>query len=344
MISGAVEERYYTILSLITLSPFAMNFYSACVTLAGALLWHTAPAQIPPTGAGPAYPVKPLRMITAEAGGGSDFTTRLIAGPLAAALGQQVLVDNRGLLAAEIAARAPADGYSLLLSGATLWLQSFLREKVPYQITDFAPVSTATRAPNILVIHPQVPAKSVPALIALAKARPGELNYATSGNGNSVHLAGEMFRAMAGVNIVRVNYRGAARALTDLSAGQVQLMFGVPGSVTPHVKAGRLTALAVTSAEPSPLAPGLPVVAATVPGYESESNLAIFAPAGTPAAIVARLNDEITRVLRRPDMRDKFLASGSEPVASTPDALAALVRADMNKAGAIIKAAGIRTD
>jgi tripartite-type tricarboxylate transporter receptor subunit TctC len=290
------------------------------------------------------YPVKPLRILTAEAGGGSDFVARLLAGPLGAALGQQVLVDNRGLLAAEVAARAPADGYSLLLIGATLWLQSYLRDKVPYQVADFVPVSMATRAPNILVIHPQVPAKSVPALIALAKARPGELNYATSGNDNSVHLAGEMFRVMTGVNMVRVNYRGAARALTDLSAGQVQLMFGVPGSVLPHVKAGRLIALAVTSAEPSPLAPGLPVVAAAVPGYESVSHLAMFAPVGTPAVIVTRLSDEMTRVLRRPEMREKFLASGSEPAAGTPEQLAALMRADMHKLGAIIKAAGIRTN
>jgi tripartite-type tricarboxylate transporter receptor subunit TctC len=300
------------------------------------LLWHAAPAQT--------YPAKPLRVITAAAGGGSDFVARLVAGPLAAALGQQVLVDNRGVLAVEIAAKAPPDGYNLLLSGAALWLQSFLRDKVAYQIADFAPVSIVTRAPNVLVIHPQVPVKSVQALIALAKARPGELNYATSGNGNSVHLAGEMFRVMTGVNMVRVNYRGAARALTDLSAGQVQLMFGVPGSVTPHVKAGRLIALAVTSAEPSPLAPGLPLVATAVPGYESVSSLALFVPAATPVAIVTRLNDEVVRVLRRPELRDKLLAGGAEAMPGTPEQLVAFMRADMNKLGPIIKAAGIRTD
>ena len=315
---------------------FAVKFF-----LVGLLLGCTLPPQ---SAWAQTYPSKPLRIITAEAGGGSDFATRLLAGPLAAALGQQVLVDNRGLLAAEVAARAPADGYTLLLSGATLWLQVYLREKVPYQMSDFAPVSLATRAPNILVTHPQVPAKSVQALIALAKARPGELNYATSGNGNSVHLAGEMFRLMTGVDSVRVNYRGAARALTDLSAGQVQLMFGVPGSVSPHVKAGRLAALAVTSAEPSPLAPGLPLVAATVPGYESVSYLAMFAPTGTPAAVAARLNDEVVRVLRRPEVREKFLISGIEPATGTPEQLASLVRADMNKMGPMIKAAGIRTD
>jgi tripartite-type tricarboxylate transporter receptor subunit TctC len=317
---------------------------ATCIYLASLLLWHAAQAQTPSTGSGQAYPAKPLRIITAEAGGGSDFVARLVVGPLAAALGQQVLVDNRGVPAVEIAARAPADGYNLLLSGAALWLQSFLRDKVAYQIADFAPVGLVTRAPNILVIHPQVPAKSVQALIALARVRPGELNYATSGNGNSVHLAGEMFRVMTGVNMVRVNYRGAARALTDLSAGQVQLMFGVPGSVTPHVKAGRLIALAVTSAEPSPLAPGLPLVAAAVPGYESVSSLALFMPAATPAALVTRLNDEVVRVLRRPELRDKLLAGGAEALPGTPEQLAALMRADMNKLGPIIKAAGIRTD
>ena len=314
----------------------AMKTESAIAALAATLSCSGATAQ--------QFPSKPLRIITAEAGGGSDFVTRLIAAPLGAALGQQVLVDNRGLLAAEVAAKSAADGYTLLLSGATLWLQRFLRDRVPYQIGDFAPVSMATRAPNLLVVHPQVPAKSVQALIALAKARPGELNYATSGNGNSVHLAGEMFRMMAGVDIVRVNYRGAARALTDLSAGQVQMMFAVPGSALPHVKAGRLVALGVTSADPSPLAPGLPVVAAAVPGYESVSNLAIFAPAGTPAVIIVRLNEEIMRLLRRPDMRDKLLASGVEPVPGTPEQLAALVRADVEKVAPIIKAAAIRSD
>lgn len=290
------------------------------------------------------YPTKPIRIITAEAGGGSDFVTRLIAPALGSALGQHVIVDNRGLLAAEIAAKAAPDGYSLLLSGATLWVLPLMRDKVPYEAKDFAPISLATRAPNILVINPHLPAKSVNELIALARAKPGELNYATSGAGNSVHVAGELFRVMTGLQIVRVNYKGASRALTELMAGQVQLMFSVPGSAMPHVKAGRLVALAVTSAEPSPLAPGLPTVAASLPGYESVSYLSLFAPARTPAPIVKRLNEEIVRALQRSDIKDKLLATGLETRGSTPDELGAIVRSDTAKMSKLIKEAGMRAD
>lgn len=291
-----------------------------------------------------AYPVKPLRIITAEAGGGSDFVTRLIAPGLAANLGQQVIVDNRGLMAAEIASRAAADGYSLLLSGGTLWLLNLMRDKVPYDIDDFVSVSLATRTANILVVHPSLPAKSVKELVALAKARPGDLNYATSGNGNSVHIAGELFKMMTGAQMVRVNYKGAGRALTDLMAGQVQLMFAVPGSSMPHVTAGRLRALAVTSAQPSPLLPGLPTVAATLPGYETVALLAIFAPAGTPAPIVGRLSQEVARVLQRDDIRAKLAATGIEALGSSPEALAALVKDEIVRMGKVIKTAGIRAD
>jgi tripartite-type tricarboxylate transporter receptor subunit TctC len=290
------------------------------------------------------YPTRTVRIVTAGAGGGSDQATRLIATPLAAALGQQVIVDNRGLLAADVAAKAPPDGYTLLLSGGTLWLLRYMRANVTSDIDDFTPVSLATDTANILVAHPTLPAKSVKELIALAKARPGQLNYATSGTGNSVHIAGELFRSMTGIDVVRVNYKGASQALTDLASGQTQYMFGVPGSVTPHIAAGRLRALAVTSAKPTALAPGLPTVSATVPGYEQVSRLAIFAPAGTPAAIVTRLNREIVAVLNRPDVKEKFLATGVEPVGTSPEALGALVKSEMDRMGKVIKAAGIRAD
>jgi tripartite-type tricarboxylate transporter receptor subunit TctC len=309
------------------------------MVLAGA-----AGAQTVSTGSGQAYPVKPLRIITAAAGGGSDFATRLIATPLAPALGQQVIVDNRGVLASDIAAKAPADGYSLLVVGPTLWLLPFMRDNVGSDVSDFAPITMATQTANILVVHPTLPAKSVSELIALAKAKPGQLNFATSGTGNSVHIAGELFKSMTGTDIVRVNYKGASQALTDLASGQTQLMFAVPGSVMPHVKVGRLRALAVTSAKPTPLAPGLPSVAASLPGYESVSYLAIFAPAGTPAPIISRLNQEIVRVLNRPDVKEKFFSAGIETVGSSPEALAALVRAEVGRMGKVIKAAGIRAD
>jgi tripartite-type tricarboxylate transporter receptor subunit TctC len=189
-----------------------------------------------------------------------------------------------------------------------------------------------------------LPVKSTRELLSLTRSRPGQLNYATSGVGNSVHLAGELFKSMAHVNVVRVNYKAASQALTDLIAGQTQFMFAVPGSSLPHVAAGRLRALAVTSAKPTPLAPELPTVAQSLPGYESVSRLAIFAPAGTPPAIVGRLNQEITRLLARPEVKDKFLAASMETVGGTPEALAALVKSEMDKLGKVIKAAGIRAD
>ncbi|MBS1132154.1 MAG: hypothetical protein H6R16_3156 [Proteobacteria bacterium] len=290
------------------------------------------------------YPAKPLRILTAAAGGGSDHATRLIATPLGVALGQQVIVDNRGLLAADIAAKAPPDGYTLLLTGQTLWLLPFMRDNVASNVTDFTPITTATETANILVVHPILPVKSVKDLMALAKARPGELNFATSGNGNSVHIAGELFKSMTGANVVRVNYKAASQALTDLIAGQTQFMFGVPGSVTPHVKAGRLRALAVTSAKPTQLVPGLPAVAQSLPGYEVASRLAIFAPAGTPGPIIYRLNQEIVKILNRPEVKDKFHASGIETVGDSPEALAALIKSEIDRMGKVIKAAGIRAN
>jgi tripartite-type tricarboxylate transporter receptor subunit TctC len=295
-----------------------------------------APAQ--------SFPDKTLRIVTAAAGGGSDSAARFIATPLGAALGQQVIVDNRGLLAADIAAKAPPDGYTLLFTGQTLWLLPFMRDNVASNVTDFTPITTATETANILVVHPTLPVKSVKDLLALAKARPGELNFATSGNGNSVHIAGELFKSMTGTDVVRVNYRAASQALADLIAGQTQFMFAVPGSSMPHVKANRLRALAVTSPKPSPLLPGLPAVAQSVPGYEVVSRLAMFAPAGTPAAIVNRLNREIVQILNRPDVKTKFLNTGIETVGDSPETLAALIKAEIERMGKVIKAAGIRAE
>jgi tripartite-type tricarboxylate transporter receptor subunit TctC len=291
-----------------------------------------------------AYPTKPLRIVTAAAGGGSDFATRLIVPALSASLGEQVVVDNRGVLAADIAAKAAPDGYTMLVVGATLWLLPFMRDQVPSDVGDFTPITMATQTANILVVHPGLPVKSVKDLVAMARARPGELNLATSGNGSSVHIAGELFKAMTASNMVRVNYKAASQALTDLIAGQVHLMFSVPGSALPHVRAGKIRALAVTSSTPTPLAPGLPTVAEAVPGYESVSYLAIFAPVGTPAPIVARLSQEIVRVLHNPDMKSKFLAAGMEALGTTPEVLAATVKADSARMGKVIKAAGIRAN
>lgn len=309
-----------------------------------ALAVQESPGQeIPKAVSGENYPNRPVRVVTAEAGGGSDAALRMIAPGLASNLGQQVIVDNRGIIAAELVAKAPPDGYTLLFSGATLWLLPILRDHVPYDpVGDFSAITLATRTPNILVVHPSLPVKSVRELIALAKAKPGELNFATSGAGNSVHIAGELFRNMTGVNIVRINYKGAARALNDLIGGQVHLMFGVPGSVMQHVKSGRLRALAVTSAQPSVLAPGLPTVAASLPGYESGAYIGFFAPVKTPAAVIDRLNREAIRALHSAEVRQRLFNTGIETVGSSAEALANLVKTDMARTGKLLKDAGIR--
>ncbi len=247
------------------------------------------------------YPTKTVRIVLPGVAGASNFAGRLIAQGLSTTFGQQVIVDGResGVLVAELVAQAPPDGYTLLLDSSSLWLLPFLRTTVSYDpLTDFSPITLAIKSPNILVVHPSLAAKSVQELIALAQAKPGALNYATGGAGNSNHLGAELFRTMTGINIVRINYKGAAPAISDLIGGQVQLMFATAGSVMQHIKSGRLRALAVTSAEPSPLAPGLPTVAsAGLPGYESISRIAMFAPARTPESIINRVSMETARVL-----------------------------------------------
>lgn len=292
------------------------------------------------------YPTKPIRLLVSGVGGSSNFAARLVGPQLAAALGQQIVVDNRGtgIVAIEIAAKSAPDGYTFLLNGSNLWLMPFLREGLTYDpLRDFTPVVLVIRAPNVLTVHPGVPAGSVRELIALARERPGKLNYATSGAGNSNHLAAELFRAMAQVKMVQVNYKGAAPALTDLLAGEVQLMFPTPASVDAHIKAGRLRALAVTSAEPSALMPGLPTVAASgLAGYECVSLFAVFAPARTPARIVEQVNRAIVGVLDTPDIRERFLKSGNEVVGGTPQQALATIKAEMARWGSLIRDARIR--
>lgn len=287
------------------------------------------------------YPNKPIRIVTSEPGGGNDIVARLLAEGLSSSLGQRVIVDNRGIVAAEIAARATPDGYTLLVYGANIWLMPYLRD-VPWDpIKDFVPVTGAVNLPNILVVHPSLPVKSVRELVVMAKARPGELNYAAGTIGVSPHLAAELFKAVAGVNIVRVSYKGGGPALNGLIGGETQLMFPNAGSVMPHIRSGRVRALAVSTAQPSALAPGLPTIASTVPGYEFGAVICVFAPGKTPAAIVNRLNREAVRALNTPEVRDKLFSSGSEVVANTPQQFAAFIRSDMIKMGKVIKDAGI---
>lgn len=290
------------------------------------------------------YPSKPIRMIAPAIGGASDIAARLIAQSLSGSLGQQVVVDNRGSIAPEIGAKAAPDGYTLLSYGSPLWLSSFLRDNVPWDpVRDFSPITLTASSPNVLVVHPSLPATSVRELIALAKARPGELNFSTGSTGALTHLTGELFKAMAGVNIVRIPYKGNGPALNALVGGQVQLMFANSGSVVPQLNSGRLRALAVTSAQPSALVPGLPTVAASgLPGFESVTIIGMFAPAGTPAALIKRLNQEIVRVLNRADVKEKFFKIGVEAVGNSSAQFAADIKADMAKWGKVIKDAGIR--
>ena len=293
------------------------------------------------------YPTKPIRIITSGVGGAGDVASRLIAQGIAPALGQQVIVDNRasGPIPVDVTLKSPADGYTLMLYGSTVWLGPDLRANAPDPLREFAAISLVATAPNILVVHPSLPVKNVKEFIALAKAKPGALNYATTGIGSSPHLAAELFQALAGVQFVRISYKGAGAALTDLIGGQVQLTFATASSVTPHLKSGRLRALGVSSARPSVLLPGLTTIAAAgLPGYESSSLQGVFAPAGVPAPILQKLGQEIVRYLHTSDAKEKFLAVGVETVGSTPEQFTAAMKAEMARMGKVIRDAGIRED
>lgn len=293
------------------------------------------------------YPSRPVRIVTSEAGGGNDVQARVIARGLSASLGQQVIVENRpsGVIPGDIVSKAQPNGYTLLLYNNTLWIGPLL-QKTPYDpLKDFAPITVVARGPNVLVVNATLPVKSVTELIALARAKPGSLNYASSGVGASNHLAAELFKFMAGVDIVRIGYKGAAQGLNDVIAGQVQVMFPTAGAAAAIVKSGKVRGLAVTSTEPSPLIPGLPTVAAAgLPGYESIAIYGMFAPAGTPRALVSRLHAEIARVLEAPDARSLFVKLGMEVVASSPAQLTATLKSEMDRMTRVIKAAGIRSE
>jgi tripartite-type tricarboxylate transporter receptor subunit TctC len=296
---------------------------------------------IPVPGYSQAYPSKPIRIVTSPAGGGNDFPARLIARALAAPLGQQLIVDNRAtVLIADIVAKAPPDGHTLLVTGSAHWIGPLV-EKVNYDpIRDFAPVTLIDRAPSVLVVHPSLPVKSVKQLIALAKAKPGELNFSVGGPGTSNFIAAILFNHLAGVNVVRIPYKGTGPALAAVMVGEVHAMFGSAGGAASHVKSGRLRALAVGSAEPSPLAPGVPTLeAAGLPGFISEALHALFAPAGTPQPVVTRLNQEVTRYLQSAEARDIFLKAGIEVAPGTPEELTSIMKAEVARIGPLLRTA-----
>ena len=300
------------------------------------------------TASGQNFPAKPIRLVTSEAGGWNDLTARLISQGLSSSLGQQVVVENLGgsvIIPTQVVTKASPDGYTLLLYSSVVWLLPYLQNNVPYDpVKDLVPVVLSAESPNVLVVHPSLPVASVKDLIALAKAKPGQLNYSSGPSGNSTHLAAEMFKSMTGVDMVQIAYKGGGPAIIGLIGGQVQLSFASAGSIAAHLKSGRLKALAVTNAEPTPLFPGLPAISATVPGYEASSINGIFAPVKTPEALISRLNQAITTVLAKADVKERLLAAGIEAAGGPPKQLATTMKLDMTKWAKVIKDAGIRAD
>jgi tripartite-type tricarboxylate transporter receptor subunit TctC len=325
--------------------------YVAALTLA-ALPATGAWAQGQNPVAGGTYPTKPLKMILPFPGGGpTDIVARLAGQKLADALGEAVVIDNRpgggGVIGAVLAAKAPADGYTLLLGGITTFgVAPSVHKDLPFDpVRDFSPVTMATRQSIMLMVHPSLPVKSVKEYIALAKAQPGQVNYASSGPGGSGHMAGELFRLVTGVNIVHIPYKGAPPALNDLIGGQVQSMFGTMLAAVPQVRAGRIRALAVTGpARAKALPETMTFAEAGWPAYDASSWNGFLVRAGTPRPIVERLNAELVRILKMPAVQERLEADGAEAVPTTPDEFAAFIRAEIAKWAKVVKAANIRIE
>ncbi|MBA2961982.1 MULTISPECIES: Bug family tripartite tricarboxylate transporter substrate binding protein [Ramlibacter] len=299
-----------------------------------------------------AWPAKPIRLVVPfPAGGSTDIVGRLVADKLAQSLGQAVVVDNRagagGTSGSDVAAKAPPDGYTLLLgTSSTHAIAPALYPKLPYDATrDFVPVSLLGTATILMVVHPSVPAKSVAEFIALAKARPGQLMFGSTGNGSVSHLTAEYFKSLAGVDLQHVPYKGDSPMTLDLVAGRVQVAFGTAVAFLPYVQAGKLHALAVTDAKASPVAPQLPTVAASgLPGFEALQWFGLLAPAGTPREIVARVNAEVTKALQLPEVQEKLQGLGMQIVGGTPEQFGAFQRAEAGKWARIVKDSGAKVD
>lgn len=295
------------------------------------------------------YPVKPVRILVGfSPGGGADVVARSLAQGLGEGLGQQVIVDNRpganGLIAAELAAKAAPDGHTLLLSPGNYAFGPAMDPKWSLDMTAaFMAVSQLAEAPLLVVVHPSLPVKNIQQLIALAKAHPNKLSYASGGIGGSGHLAVELFRTITGVQAVHIPYKGTGAAVVDLIGGQVPLCFCTLPSVLPHVKSGRLRPLAVTTTRRSSTVPDIPTVAESgVPAYEMSQWYGLLAPAGVPASVVEQINGEIAKVLKRPEIRARFQSKGAQPVHSSPQAFAAYFKAELAKWTSVVKKAGIR--
>jgi len=295
--------------------------------------------------------VKPIRVVVAFAPGGiADFSARSVSQKLAESLGVPVVVENRpgagGITGAEIVAKSPPDGYTLLVTSISHTINPSVRKNLPFDaLRDFAAVTLITDAPNLLVVHPSLPARSVRELVALARARPGQISYASSGAGTSTHLSGELFKALARVDIVHVPYKGGGPAVIDLVGGHVQMMFSTLPSVLQQVRAAKLRGLAVTGARRFPAAQEFPtMIEAGIAGYEVSGWSGLFAPAGTPRDALGRLAAEIGRILRAPELKERFFAQGAEPVGNSPEVFSAFVNSEVTKWKKVVELSGTRAD
>ena len=299
-----------------------------------------------------AYPAKPIRFVVPyPAGGPLDTVARLLGAKISERLKQPVVVDNKpgagGNIGADTVAKAAPDGYTILMGAvATHAINPTLYAKIPYDpVKDFAPITQVASTPNVLVVNPSIPAGNVREFVAYAKANPGKLNFGSGSTGSAGHLAGELFKTMAGVEMTHVPYKGAGPAMQDLIGGQIQLMFDNLASSLGQMRAGKVKALAVTTAKRSELAADLPTVAESgLPGFDISTWFGVFAPAGTPKDVVAKLHDEFTRALALPEVREKMLNLGAEPVGNTPEQFAAYIRSEAEKYARVIKASGAKVD
>jgi tripartite-type tricarboxylate transporter receptor subunit TctC len=327
------EEAF---MNRVTLAPIA------CAALA-ATLTGAAFAQ--------GYPSKPVRVVVpSSAGGGTDIVARIIAPELSKRLGQQVVIDNRPgagtMIGIEIAAKSPADGYTLLMGLSTLAINSALYKKVPYDPQrDFAPITQAVSSASIIVVHPSVPVKTLKELIAFSRARPGQLNYASAGNGTYPHMTMELLLSMANLKMVHIPYKGTAPAMIDMLAGQVATMAATVLTGMPHIRSGRLRPIGITSLERAGAAPEIPTIAeGGLPGYESVQWYGVLAPAKTPREIVTRLHAEVTGVLKQPEIKSRLAADGADTVGSSPEAFARYIQSELVKWAKVARDAGLQPE
>jgi tripartite-type tricarboxylate transporter receptor subunit TctC len=324
-----------------------MKVMTSCVSMVVIAIGMTIVAGI---AAAQSYPVRPVRVVVPSSpGGGTDIIARIVMPRLGERLGQSVIVDNRpgaaSIIGNEVVAKASPDGYTLLLGISTITILPFTHKKLPYDVLrDFAPISQTIAAPNIIVVHPSLPVRTTKDLIAFARARPGQLNFGSPGTGSNPHLSMALFNVMSGVEMVHIAYKGSGPAITDLLAGHIVVMTATMLTGMPHVRSGRLRALATTGARRSAAAPDYPTVAESgLPGYEAVQWYGLFAPAGVSGEIIARLQAQVAAVVHMPEIAQKFAADGAAPVGSTPEEFGRYIRAEMNKWEKVVRAARIQS-